>query len=185
VLYHDDFNELTSIRWDYTLSKVGSSGGLVEITGQSFWDTDLYRRRAFKEGEGVLVLFKYDSGAEFGLYLDDGNWQTPNYKRWGIYYAGTRLGTDIWQGSSGPGERDLEGNLSPRPDTWYYLLLAVGKEADFVAQVWEHDNPSQQAKYRRTFGEEWAGQTWEFTIDANKGKAYVDSFTEISFNGIK
>lgn len=184
MLYHDDFDSLTSSQWDYTLSSVRASDGLVKITGQSFWATSLYRRRAFKEGEGVLVLFKYDSGAEFELYLYDGNWQMSNYKRWGIY-AGTELVMNIWQGSSGLGGQHLEGNLSPRPDTWYYLLLAVGKEADFVALVWEHDNPSRQAKYRRTFSEEWAKQTWEFMIGANKGNAYVDSFTEISFNEIK
>lgn len=132
----------------------------------------------------MLILFNYESGAEFELYLYSGSWQMPNYRRWGIY-AGSAFVTNIWQGSSGPDTRYLTGNLSPKADTWYYLLLAVGKEAGFVAQVWERDNSSRQAEYRRTFGEEWAGRTWGFMIGANAGKIYVDSFTEISFSGIK
>lgn len=186
VLYHDDFERFSSVYWErYTSSSnINTSDGLVEITGNSSWGGVGYKRTV-KGDEGVLVLFKYDPGAEFELFLDVGAWQDSAYRRWGIY-TGIEFNMNIWKGSyDALSGIPLRGNLTLRPNTWYYLLLAVDQDAAFVARVWEKEDPTRQVEYQRQFDDDWRGKSWRFAIGANKGKAYVDAFTVVSFDDIK
>jgi len=185
VLFHDDLDRLSPVHWDYTSSKVSPSGnGQVEIVGKSEWNSSMNWKQALRETGGVVVLFQYDGSAEFELYLDRGEWQKPDYRRWGIY-AGTDLKMNIWKGGAGPGGNPLRGNLTPRPNTWYYLLLAIGKDEEFLARIWEQNDPTRQVEYRQQFGDDWTGKDWGFAITANSGKVYVDAFTAISFEDIR
>jgi len=183
VLYRDDFDRLSSSQWYFESGYVKASDGLLEITGTPNWATRISRERSLNEGEGVLILFKYDVGAEIVFNMGSGEWGTSSFREWDI--GGTDFYASLTQGTSDEApDGSLIGNLTSNPYTWYYLLLAIGKEGEFVAQVWERDDPSQKGEYRRTFNEDWVGLAWDFWIDANKGKAYVDAFTEISFSEI-
>jgi len=187
VLYHDDFGRLSATYWkNYSPSNISVTDGLMEIIGQHNWNTNIDCTWPVRENEGVLILFEYDPGAEFELYLDASDFGEPSYRRWGVY-AGTYFATNIFRGGSRVYVEDssVRGNLALRPNTWYYLLLAVNEDAQFVTEVWEKDNPSSQAKCQRQLYDDWGGRTWQFGIGADKGKAYVDAFTVISFDDIK
>lgn len=185
VEFHDELEVTSRNRWDYypSSSYVEFSEGQVQLIGKSYWETSLSPRRQISAGEAILVLFKYDPNSEFELYIDDGQWQATNYRRWGVY-AGNFFETNIFSGASGIGFNSLGGALTLSSGTWYYLLLAVDEEADFLALVWDHDNPSRQTEYRRKFDDTWTGRSWEFQIGVNKGSVYIDSFTHLSFSGL-
>jgi tetratricopeptide (TPR) repeat protein len=185
VLYHDDFDQWPLSTWEYESGK--ASDGVVQITGTADWSSYLERDRIFHAGDAVLALFKYDADADYRMYICSGEWEKPAYRRWGIFTLNdsSRFTTDRFQGFSFIGGDPLAGNLTSRPDTWYYVLLAVGDEGEFLAQVWERDDPARKAEDRRRLGDDWAGLPWHFILQANKGPVYVDTFTEISFSEIK
>jgi hypothetical protein len=136
-----------------------------------------------------LALFKFDldpGAAWFESGVESGHWDTSSFKRWGVVHdewEGLRMNT--WQGKSVIEEHRLYGNLSVEPGEWYYLLFAVNQGAEFVARVWERDDPSKYSDYRKTFDEEWEDHGWIFVIGVGSGKLYVDTFTEISFTEIR
>ena len=183
ILYYDDFSRPLH-QWEKRSSSIVTSDGLVEIPGKHFWDAGLDYGRIIREDEGVLILFKYDPGAEFEIFLYHGEWGTSSYRRWGIY-AGRYFGMNVFKGSSLLDSRSLPGNLTLKVNTWYYLLLAVDESGGFVARVWEKDDPARQAEYRQRYDDDWMGKTWGFSIGANEGTAYFDAFTAVSFNDIK
>ena len=186
VRYHDDFERLAIVYWEnYSPTNVRVTRGLMEINGQYFWATGIALERTVKEKEGVLVLFEYDPGADFNIYLDVGDWDEPSYRRWGIY-AGTYFKMNVYKGSNSySDDNHLRGNLTMKPNTWYYLLLAVDEDAKFVARVWEKNDSTHYAECQQQFDNDWKGNSWEFRIGANEGKAYLDTFTVISFDTIK
>ena len=78
----------------------------------------------------------------------------------------------------------IAGNLSLNPDTWYSLLLVVGKGGDFVAVIWDPANPGNSLQYREVI-ENWKEIEWTFRIQVNKGTIVFDDFEEIIFDDIK
>ena len=182
MLYYNDFDELPSAGWDYNSRYVKSSSGMLEITGAWDWNAYVYGPERLNDGEGVLLLFKYDASAQFGLYLLSGEHGTPSRRRWNIDNDFVPLSQ---QGTSDDELGELIGNLSSNPDTWYYLLFSIGQEGELLMQVWPRDDSSQRGVYRRTFGEDWAGLTWHFGIDAGQSKVYFDSYTEVSFSDLR
>jgi hypothetical protein len=69
-------------------------------------------------------------------------------------------------------------------DTWYSLLMAIGKDGDFFALVYDPSNPEKIIKDRRTIAE-WKGLTWTFKLGADKGTILFDDLMEIKFDSIK
>jgi hypothetical protein len=83
------------------------------------------------------------------------------------------------------GEKNLQGNFKPKPETWYNLMIVISKNGEFLEAVWEPDNPTQILTYREQLGEKWAERTWRFSIGANLGNVWIDDFSEIIFDKIK
>jgi tetratricopeptide (TPR) repeat protein len=183
VLYHDDFDQLSSSEWYYKGGPVKTVDGMLEITGAPPWETYLEYQTPLHEGEGVLLLFKYDPDAKFVVGLEIEEWGTLSFRRWGIHVdVPEDLKTNIYEGSSSIGGQSLRGS---NPDTWFYLLLAAGQNGEFLMRVWERDNPSEMSEYRREFGEEWRELPWYFVIGDGEGKLYIDSFTKLAFSEIR
>jgi hypothetical protein len=185
ILYHDDFDELSQSHWDYQSIYTRASGGLVEITGTQSCPKLWYVGTSIYAGEGVLVLFQFDPGAGFEIQLEAGTWKNPDFKRWGILFYKNQLAMDVQQGDATIDENPLDGDLTLEPGVWYYLLLAINPDTDFVARIWDRDDPSRYSAYRTTFDAEWKGLEWVFAAGASLGKLYVDAFTEISFSELR
>lgn len=174
----DDFSSNTG--WDLWAGKI--FGGMLEIEGKD-WN-GLGKKGKFPEGTGIVINFKYDKDAEFEVYYDYGAWQTDAYRRFGIYYWNGSPKANLWLGSRGLGFNNLHGNLKARSDTWYTLLMATDIDGEFLAVIWNPENPERTAIYHEK-NEKWAGYDWDLRIGANKGTIVFDDFMEIEFSAIK
>ncbi len=180
VIFHDDFavGELSPSIWrgagDYQ-----SVDGLLELT-----DTTECLRRL--EGLGanaaMLVQFRYDDipDSDFEMFFNNDVFGSVNYRQWGTRLNGATPAIQVVRKRSIIDDNPLDGELSLDPDTWYQLLLAVDQDAEFVAHVWESDDPSTHSEYRQTL-EDWADQEWYGVFCNARGNVFVDSYSEVSF----
>jgi hypothetical protein len=166
--------------WDLWTGKV--TNGVLEVVGND-WN-GLGRKGTFQEGDGIVINFKYTKGAEFEIFFDKGEWWTDPYKRFGVYLAVDYAESNLWDGKKGLGFNYLRGNFYLVPDTWYSLSIALGKDGDFFAIVWDPANPGKAINDRRMI-EGWEGITWNFRMGANEGTILFDDYMEFEFENIK
>jgi outer membrane protein assembly factor BamD (BamD/ComL family) len=186
VTYHDSLDVPSLVDWTYETGVLQTADGLLRIQGVANRANQVRPKQDFYGGNAALVLFKYDAGANPYLFLETGEWETPTYKRWGIRadsYNSIFI-TEIREGTSWLDPNPLLGDNVTVSSTWYYLLLAVSQDGEFVAQVWQRDDPSKRAEYRHTFGLDWAGHAWTLVLQTDSGDLYVDSYTQIAFSRI-
>jgi hypothetical protein len=172
--------------WDTWNSQTTSlSSGVLEIKGQPNWEGALVQKTKLQEGTGLVIEFKNMSGAEYEFVVNTGNWDTDSFRSFGIY-GGKRPKADLWQGKNAIGGNNLHGNLSLTKDIWYSLAVAIGKNGEFFAVIWDLNNPSNGAIYHETLSDKWIGKTWEFLIQTNTGTTLnVDNFSVFTFSGVK
>ena len=167
-------------KWDLYAGTIAD--GVLEVRGNNDWN-GLIRKGSTLEGTGVIISFKYTSNPEFEIFFDHGDWDTEPYRRFGVYILSYPR-TNLWQGRNS-WWKPLQGNFEPKPDTWYSMLMAIGKDGEFLAIIWDLSNPSKTIAYHEDIGRDWAGLTWTFKIGANVGTAQFDDFMRISFADIK
>jgi hypothetical protein len=172
--------------WDtYPSGEVYIRNGELTINGTSFWQSSSTNKSSFREGDGVYFEYKYSQGPEFEMSFDVGQWQTDNYRRFGVN-GFDNPSANLWQGPNAIGGwAYLVGNLDTRPDTWYSILMAIGEDAEFLAVIWDPEDPSKNLVYNETINEKWIGKTWKFHFGANKGTINIDNFGKFSFEAIK
>jgi|APSaa5957512622_1039677.scaffolds.fasta_scaffold06328_5 hypothetical protein len=178
VMSTDDFS--SSEGWDLWSGKI--SDGVLEVEGDK-WQ-GLGKKGTFPEGTGILLNFKYEKDSVFEIYYDYGEWQTDEYRRFGIYYWETYPRANLWLGKKGLGFNSLTGNLKPNSETWYTLLMVTDKDGEFLAVIWDNESPGRTAVYHEK-NEKWADYIWNLRIGVNKGAIIFDDFMEIKFSGIK
>jgi hypothetical protein len=163
------------------------SEGVFTLTGQKNWSSALYYTQKFVEGNGISLKFKTtkNSNWQSEFVFVTGEWDTDSFRMFGIY-NGKRPKADLYQGKQSLSGDNLGGNFSPEADTWYNLLLAIGKGGDFLAIVWDPEDPSKQIVYHEKIGEKWAGLRWELQAKANEGETvYIDDFLSLTFSSFK
>jgi Tol biopolymer transport system component len=186
VMYHDSLDDPSLANWTYETGVLQTADGVLQIQGVANRANQVRPKQDFYGGDAALALFKYDAGANPYLFLETGEWETPTYKRGGISadsYNSVFL-TEMYVGTSQVGETPLLGDNTAASSTWHYLLLAIGQDGEFVAQVWPRDDPSRRAEYRHTFGQEWVGHPWTLVLQTDSGNLYIDSYTQIAFSSI-
>lgn len=186
VIDTDDFDYLDKwFKWSPDSGTL--SDGMFELTGLKGWMSGLELRDHLVEGQGVVVKYKTMKNKDFNseFVFVSGAWQTDSFRQFGIY-NGMQPKADLYQGNNGLGWNNLHGNLTLKADTWYNLLLAIGKNGEFLAVIWNPDNPTQQIRYHETIGKKWAGLNYKFQAKANIGETmFIDEFLKISFDEIK
>jgi len=136
------------------------------------------------EGEAILALFQFDKQGDVRTMLEAGTWETSTYRRWGMFSTVGNFRTDTYLGVDWRGEPILEGKIQAKPDTWYYLLLAVGPQGRFAMKVWERDDPSQSAQYWELDESQWENKKWSFLLSNWGGDVYLDSLSVIEFSAL-
>jgi hypothetical protein len=63
----------------------------------------------------------------------------------------------------------------------YYLLIRLGSRGDFTLSVWERDNPSNVANYRRMRDASWTGRDWWTLFQLYEGTVDLEEYAEMSF----
>jgi hypothetical protein len=161
-----------------------SSGQLLLVgRGGNDWH-GLSNRATLREGNGVVINFRFTPGEFFEIYFERDPWNTGLYKRFGVYMNGNHSNVNIFAGRERRVPAILAGNLSLNADTWYSLLLVVGKGGDFLAVIWNPANPAESLQYREVI-ENWQDAEWTFRIQVNQGLITFDDFEEIEFGAIK
>jgi tetratricopeptide (TPR) repeat protein/predicted nucleic acid-binding Zn ribbon protein len=180
VYDHDELADLACGKWYASDSGVQASEGYLTLTGDGQWDVWWGTTRTFEQGDAVLVLFQYNPGSEYELHLERGRWGTSSYQRWALHIS-HRLEMSIWDRQAPLRFAQMGDALTPQPGAWYYALLAISEDAEFVAQVWPQEAASPYLTYRQQMGLPWAGGGWVLGAGANRGQALLGSVTEITF----
>jgi hypothetical protein len=184
ILSVDQFNDINN--WNTWNSQTANlADGIVEIQGQPNWEGGFVQTQKISEGMGIVVEFKNASGTEYEFATDTGAWDTDTFRSFGIY-GGNIPKADLWQGKNNIGGNKLMGNLSLKKDAWYSLAIAIGRDGDFFAAIWDLKDPTHKAIYHEKLGEKWTGQTWDFLVQSDKGTIiYLDNFSIFSFSAVK
>ena len=183
VVFTDDFNELSTEAWIYPEEPARISNGQLEITGKSPFAAQFWRVPTLSEGSAVLLLMNFNQSAAFVSGVQRGEWQTANFRQFAF--------NDSWTSYiiEGANESQVQGDFSgtalPVPGRWYYLLEALGKNAEFRAVVWERDNPSQRAEFHGQPLTGWSGLEWTFFMGVDSGLVMLDEYAERSFTSFQ
>jgi tetratricopeptide (TPR) repeat protein len=95
-----------------------------------------------------------------------------------------RFEMSIWDRHTPLRFAQMGGTLTPEPGAWYYALLAISDDAEFLAQVWPQEAAAPYLTYRQQMGLPWAGGGWVLGAGANRGQAVLDAVTELTFQSI-
>ena len=186
MLRFDEFDDpCTSSKWTSRWITEKFSSGVLEISGEEPWQASASRYKEFSAGQGVLIRFQYTRGSEFEFHFDNPTWNIEPYRRFGISLSNNRARATTWQGVNGPRSERLSDDPDFEPGIWYTLLLALGKDGELGAQIWDPSDPLRVVKYHGWLDDKSSGLPWILQISANKGKVLIDSLTELSFSAIK
>jgi len=162
------------------------SNGMFVLTGQADWNSGVVFNPALTEGFGVMVNIKTKKNADLKsqLILNAGEYNTDNYRQFG-FYNGSNPQTNLFQGKNGLGFKKLEGNLSPVANAWYSALMAIGRNGELLAVIWNPTDPSKRLIHHVKLGAAWAGLSWQFLAQADIGETvYLKDFYLLAFRDI-
>lgn len=182
VSYFDGFdNPLVT---GSTFSGGAINNGVLEIIGTENWD-GVSRKKNFKDGEGIIVDFKYTNDALFEAFFEQGDFGNESYRRFGIFIGDNSILTNEYDGDQLIQSTPLSGNISLNADTGYSLLMAIITDAQFVVAVWDPANPSDILFLREEKDSTWIESDWIFYVQANQGIITLDNYKEITFRNLK
>ena len=94
--------------------------------------------------------------------------------------------TNNWQGDGwGPGAGYSIGSLL-EPHLWYYILIAVDNDGEFLTAIWEKGQSAPTASFKRSQGSEWTGKVWEFAFTTyGKPKVIISEYCQVTFDGLR
>ena len=182
ILNVDTFDD--SSGWNVVAGRI--ENGVMDIVGigDGNWD-GASRNGEFGENEGIVIHFNYSTNSFSEIYLDHGEWDTDQYKRFGVYVGDDHPYLDAYAGQSDLGGANLSGNLTLTPGTTYSLLIAILPNGEFLEAIWNPSNSSETIFYREKFDESWAGLPWSLWIGCDHGTIQFDNFNKIKFSSAK
>lgn len=184
IVSYDAFDTMQN--WNFNKQTGVLTDGMFQLQGTPGWKSSFWPRQQFKQGQGIALRFQVQhSNARSEFVFVTGSWLTPTFRQFGFYNAVVPKG-DLFQGTRDLGGYNLQGNLKLLSDTWYEMLLAVGRNGHMIAVVWDPANPSQRVEHDIAGGPNWVNLTWVFLPKANTGETItVDDFFIVVFGDIK
>jgi hypothetical protein len=133
------------------------------------------------------MRFEITSGHQYSIGFNAGSWGTDSYRSFGLNgTSGDKPMVNVTQGKTSLGDKYLQGNLSVKKDNWYSFAIAIGKNGEIFAMIWDLSAPSHKAIYHETLSEKWTGLSWQYVINSNAGTVLsVDNFSYFSFSAVK
>jgi hypothetical protein len=79
------------------------------------------------------------------------------------------------------------GNFLTKPGNWYSLMAGIGPQGNFVAIIWDKNNPANLVKFQKNLGVKWDNLSWQFTskVADKYMKLSLDNFSVINFDAVK
>lgn len=179
----DGFESVGAGEWELVSERVVIEDGMVQLGSKIYRDTRLINHSALHAGEGVIFDFMFTSGSQVYAYLDYSLFIKNDYKRFGVE-TGLDTRTNIRNGIELMPPVLLVGNLTPKPDTWYSMLLAVDEGAEMLVLIWNPENPAARIRNFGNYKESWENLPWQFAVSINKGNMVVDNFRRFTFEDI-
>ena len=184
IITIDQFNDTANwIIWDPKSTTL--SNGIVEVNGKPDWTNAIAQSKKLSEGMGIVIEFKNTTGNEYEFNIDTGTWNTDGYKGFAVSRDSSPK-VWLWEGKNLLTGNDFHGNLPLTKDKWYCAAISIGQNGEFLAVVWDLNDPSRRAVYREKMNETWSGKIWEFRAQLNIGTSLsVDNFSIFSFSTLK
>ena len=181
---YDPFDNMAN--WNFRSETGTLANGEFQLVGTARWQSSFWPKQQFTDGQGLAIRFIVQrANAQSELVLVTGDWHTDTFRQFGVYNAVLPKG-DLFMGTMDLGGYDINGNLHMLSNTWYELLLAVGRNGKFLAVVWNPDDETQRAIFDVVAGPNWAGRSWVFLPKANESEGMTfDDFYRFSFGDIK
>jgi len=183
IISYDGFDSSTENGWELVSDRVVIEDGMVQMGSKIYRDTRLIQNDPINTGEGVIFDFKFDFGSQVYAYLDYSMFIKDDYKRFGVE-TGTNTQTNIRNGIELVNPALLVGNMTPKPDSWYSMLLAVDEDGELLVMIWDPENPGTKIRYFGNFNKEWENLPWQFAVSINKGNLSIDNYRKFTFNTI-
>ena len=178
IVEYDNFDNPAKWNASYEISN-----GVMKLTGLG---GDIWRGLAnpayFREGEGVVINFKFTYGAFFELFFETPTDNKDLYKRFGVYINKGYAENQFFPITDGTYR--LSGDLFLESETLYSLFMVAGKDGDLLTLIWDPAKANQTLRYREVV-KSWSGINWIFRIQVNEGTIIFDDFMEIDFDDIK
>lgn len=170
--------------WNLSPAAVISDGEMTMTgVGGDDWSGASYNSQ-FHASEGFILKFKFTTGTYFGMYLENNNWNTDAYQRFGMDFRKGHVESNLFIGKDSLGFTSLPGNFYPIADTWYSFFMIAGTDGQFLALLWDPANPEKTVRYKDKI-ENWKDVSWSFLTQINTGTVVFDDFQVIEFDGIK
>lgn len=185
ILSYDPFDQFNDLSWDS--DQIGNiNNGIFELKGISLWRSYLFPKQEFVGGDGIILKFKLqNANGKSAFTFDTGVYATDSDKGFGIINS-THPRVALIQGKGKLDQSNLPGNLNLKTDTWYTILMAIGKDEKLLAVIWETANETRRVVYNRKMEENWSDKYWIFYVRVNEGETvYIDDFYRFSFGEIK
>ena len=146
----DGFESAGAGQWELVSERVVIEDGMVRLGSKIYRDTRLINHSALNAKEGVIFDFMFTSGSQVYAYLDHSLFIKNDYKRFGVE-TGLIPSTNIRNGIELIPPALLVGNLTPKPDTWYSMLLAVDEAGGDAGHDLGSGKPGGQNSQFRQF----------------------------------
>ncbi len=146
-------------------------------------ERNVYRSgNSISNGEVVITQFRVSGGTARGVAaVETGTEGTGSYRRWGVLAKPNPSNPSqamlVAQTVVGTTTSEVATLIQPgtfKRDAWYVVVLIVDDQ-NFFIRVWERDNPTVAGQYMAGFA---SGQNWHFTLRAQNGTSYLDSYSE-------
>jgi len=178
IIYTEEFNDPFLGGWDRWGNAYVKDGSLF-IAGDSGWPAAV-RTSFIHEGEALLILFRYSEQTEFAITMNSGEYNTPEYRYWGMKSdTGRTFITDLTKGDQWIGGQLISGNLFPRYDHWYLALLQVVGPSDLKVRVWDAGDASKYLEELLVMDSDWEYRGWRGSLTAASGLLEVDTYIEL------
>jgi hypothetical protein len=182
VLVVDDFDASRLAGWttDAGTTATLDSGCLV-LSGSPGTEGVVSLEAQLQEGQAALFLVQYEAGAQFRLALTAGQKGHPGWREWGLRPSAAH-GFEPYADGGPPGGGALlvTGQMLPRANHWYLVLLQVGGTREFATRLWDRDAPASVWEWRQAMPPSWAGLKWNVNLGASAGRLIVDRYEQLA-----
>lgn len=182
ILITDPFDDPSGNGWNITEGTIND--GILEITGNEDWRGVSHTQR-LQPGEGMVTDFLFSDGSLFELLIEDGEYGTDSYRRFGMYIDQGQARLNKFVDGTDLGGEILTGDWMFQPDTTYSCLIAILPDNEFLLVAWNTEDPSEIVQYRESFDPSWNELSWTVSLHANQGVIQFDNFTLIQFSSAK
>jgi hypothetical protein len=180
VSFWNEFDRTDPLRGDWVFSSnVRVENGVLRIEPSKDW-SGVYGNSHLKDGQAVLVKFRFDVWSDIHMAVETGEFETDSYRSWGVGGENDIFSPVFSEGTIEYGNSFTPEDLELEPNLWYVLMLQIGGDRPFVARLWEYNDPTTVLNLQLEMNETWTGKEWlPLFLVGPQGKLEIDRYEEL------